>query len=157
MIIEYLKKLTFLSKDEIEEIEKKHNEAPHLREAHKALAREVITDIHGKEEYEHAKMLSEVLFTGNVKSLNSKDIEQVFKGTPTYKCDKGTLLIDMLVSSSIASSKREAREFLNNGAISINGDIVKDENLVVNEDISIDNKYLIVRRGKKKYTLIVIE
>ena len=157
MIIEYLKKLTFLSKEEIEELEKKHNENPHLREAHKALAKEVITDIHGEEEYEHAKMLSEVLFTGDVKSLNSKDIEQVFKGTPSFNCKRGTILIDMLVSASIASSKREAREFLNNGAISINGDIIKDENLVINDDISIENKYLIVRRGKKKYTLIVLE
>ena len=89
MIIEYLKKLTFLSKEEIEEIEKRHNENPGLREAHKILAREVITDIHGKEEYEKALKLSQVLFSGDIKELTSKEIEEVFKGVPTYETEPG--------------------------------------------------------------------
>ena len=154
MIIDYLKKLTFLSKEEIEELEKKHNENPHLREAHKALAKEVITDIHGADEYEKAKKLSEVLFTGEVKDLNAKEIEEVFKGTPMFSIEEGTTLIDLLVSTSIVSSKREAREFLKNNAITMNGEIVNDENMIINSSLAIDNKYIIIRRGKKKYYLI---
>ena len=75
MIIEYLKKLTFLTKEEIEEIEAKHNENPHLREAHTALAREVITDLHGKEAFESALRISKALFGGSVKELNKEELE----------------------------------------------------------------------------------
>ena len=157
MIIEYLKKLTFLSKEEIEEIEKRHNENPGLREAHKILAREVITDIHGKEEYEKALKLSQVLFSGDIKELTSKEIEEVFKGVPTYETEPGKTLIDVLVESHVASSKREAREFINNGAISINGDVVKDENCLIDNSKAIDDKYIAIRRGKKKYYLIILK
>ena len=157
MIIEYLKKLTFLSKEEIEEIEKRHNENPGLREAHKILAREVITDIHGKEEYEKALKLSQVLFNGDIKELTSKEIEEVFKGVPTYETEPGKTLIDVLVESHAASSKREAREFINNGAISINGDVVKDENYLIDKSVAIDDKYIAIRRGKKKYYLIILK
>ena len=157
MIIEYLKKLTFLSKEEIEEIEKRHNENPGLREAHKILAREVITDIHGKEEYEKALKLSQVLFSGDIKELTSKEIEEVFKGVPTYETEPGKTLIDVLVESHAASSKREAREFINNGAISINGDVVKDENYLIDNSKAIDDKYIAIRRGKKKYYLIILK
>lgn len=157
MIIEYLKKLTFLSKEEIEEIEKRHNENPGLREAHKILAREVITDIHGKEEYEKALKLSQVLFSGDIKELTSKEIEEVFKGVPTYETEPGKTLIDVLVESHAASSKREAREFINNGAISINGDVVKDENYLIDNSKAIDDKYIAIRRGKKKYYLIIFK
>ena len=157
MIIEYFKKLTFLSKEEIEEIEKRHIEAPHLREAHKILAREVITDLHGKEEFLHAEKLSNVLFTGDVSTLSTTDIEQVFKGVPKHEINEGIKLIDMLVETGITSSKREAREFINNGAITINSIVKKDENEQINKTMSIDNKYVIVRRGKKKYYLITIK
>ena len=157
MIIEYLKKLTFLSKEEIEEIEKRHNENPGLREAHKILAREVITDIHGKEEYEKALKLSQVLFNGDIKELTSKEIEEVFKGVPTYETEPGKTLIDVLVESHAASSKREAREFINNGAISINGDVVKEENYLIDKSVAIDDKYIAIRRGKKKYYLIILK
>ena len=157
MIIEYLKKLTFLSKEEIEEIEKRHNENPGLREAHKILAREVITDIHGKEEYEKALKLSQVLFSGDIKELTSKEIEEVFKGVPTYETEPGKTLIDILVESHATSSKREAREFINNGAISINGDVVKDENYLIDNSKAIDDKYIAIRRGKKKYYLIILK
>ncbi len=157
MIIEYLKKITFLSKEEIEDIEKRHNENPGLREAHKILAREVITDIHGKEEYEKALKLSQVLFSGDIKELTSEEIEQVFKGVPTFDVDDNKTLIDILVDLHITSSKREAREFINNGAISVNGDIVKDENHIINKSIAIDNKYIAIRRGKKKYYLVILK
>ena len=151
---EYLKVFTFLSKEEIEDLMKKHLEHPEERLAQKELAKQFICDLHGEESYEHAKKLSEVLFSGDFLNLTARDIEDVFKGAPLYELDSDCTLIDLLVNSSIASSKREAREFINNGAISLNGEVVKDENYAINSSLAIDNKYIIVRRGKKKYTLI---
>ncbi|MCI5732577.1 MAG: tyrosine--tRNA ligase [Tenericutes bacterium] len=150
MIIEYLKKLTFLSKEEIEEIEKKHLENPHLREAHKALAREVITDLHGKEEYEKAVKISEALFGGNVKNLTKEEIEMGFKDVPSFNIDENVKLIDMLIENNVCSSKREAREFLKAGSITINGDKVYDEEMLITKDIAIEGSILVIKRGKKK-------
>ena len=157
MIIDYLKKLTFLSKEEIEEIEKRHLENPHLREAHKALAKEVITDLHGKEEFEKAVKISEALFSGNVKSLSKEEILMGFKDVPSFDVKSGTKLIDMLIDNNICQSKREAREFLNAGSISINDEKVKDENLEINSDIAIDNELLVIKRGKKKNFIGIIK
>ena len=152
-VIDYLKKLTFLSKEEIEDIEERHNKEPHLRLAQKTLAREVITFLHGEEEFNKALKMSEVLFSGDVSSLNSNEIEMCFKGVPTFDIEDGLTLIDTLVNNNICSSKREAREFLNSNAISINGNIVSDENLLINKELLIDEKVIVIRRGKKKYFL----
>jgi len=152
MIIEYLKKLTFLSKEEIEEIEKDHIENPHNRLAHKKLAEEIITDIHSKEDYLEAVRLSEALFSGNIKDLTTAQIEEVFKGIENVKMEEVSLT-DLLVNTSICSSKREAREFINNSSISINGEKVTDPELIITKDMSFDGKYTVIRRGKKKYFL----
>ena len=153
-VIDYLKKLTFLSKEEIESIEKEHNCAPENRLAQKTLAKEVITFLHGEEEFIKAENISKALFSGDIKNLTSEEIEIGFKGVPTIELNKEQTLIDVLVNNNIVSSRREAREFLNSGAISINGDVVKDENIIINEENAIDNKFTIIRRGKKKYYLI---
>lgn len=157
MIIDYLKKLTFLSKEEIEELEVKNNEHPELREAHKALAREIITDLHGKEEYEKAVRISEALFSGNVEELSGDEIKEGFKGVPSFTINEGISLIDMLVNNGIASSKREAREFINAGSIVVNGKKSTDENVIISKDNAIDEEYVIVRRGKKKYYVGLIK
>ena len=154
MIIEYLKKLTFLSKEEIESIEKEHNECPEKRIAHQALAREIITDLHGKEEYEKAVKMSEALFSGNVKDLTVKDIDLLFKDAEKKELTEEMNLVDLLVNLSICSSKREAREFVSGGTISINGDKVTDLEKTVSKKDAIEGKYIILRRGKKKYFLI---
>ncbi len=154
MVIHYLKVFTFLSREEIEKLEVIHKNNPELREAQQALAREIITDLHGKEEYNKAKKISESLFTGNIKELNASEIEIGFKGVPTFELKEESTLIDTLVNNKIASSKREAREFITNGAISVNGEIIKDEGYIINNDIAIDNKFIVLRRGKKKYYLI---
>lgn len=157
MIIDYLKKLTFLSKEEIEELEVKNNEHPELREAHKALAREIITDLHGKEEYEKAVRISEALFSGNVEELSGDEIKEGFKGVPSFTINESISLIDMLVNNGIASSKREAREFINAGSIVVNGKKLTDENVIISKDNAIDEEYVIVRRGKKKYYVGLIK
>ncbi len=150
MVISYLKIFTFLSKEEIDELEIKNNEHPELREAHKALAREIITDLHGKEEYEKALKISECLFKGNIKELDTKDILVGFKDVPHFEVEENIKIIDLIVNGKVASSKREAREFINSGAIYINGDKVEDENMIISKDIALDNKILVIKRGKKK-------
>ncbi len=150
MVISYLKIFTFLSPEEIEELEKSNKENPHLREAHKALAREIITDLHGEEAYLEAVKISESLFSGNIKDLTSKQLEDAFKGIEPFVA-KEENLVDFLVEFGVSSSKREAREFINNGSISVNGDRVTDLEFKVTKNDAIEHKYVVIRRGKKKY------
>ncbi len=157
MIIDYLKKLTFLSKEEIEEIEKSHNENPHLREAHKALAREVITDLHGEGAYDEAVRISESLFSGDIKNFTENEINDAFKGLEPFKLSEDTLLIDVLVNGGVCSSKREAREFINNGSISVNGEKVTDLEMMITKESCLFEKFVIIRRGKKKYHIGIYE
>ena len=153
-VIDYLKFLTFLSKEEIEELEKKNQEAPHLREAHKALAREVITFIHGKEAYDEAVKISEALFSGNVKDLTAKEIEMGFNDLPSIEGKEDMTLVDALIEAKLASSKREAREFIKNGAVLVNGDKLTDIEAVIGKANAIECKFIVLRRGKKLYALI---
>ena len=157
MIIDYLKKLTFLSKEEIEEIEKNHNENPHLREAHKALAREVITDLHGEGAYDEAVKISESLFSGDIKNFTEKEINDAFKGIEPFTINEDTNIVDLLVNSGVCSSKREAREFVSNGSISLNGEKVSSLEFTITKDSCLINKYIILRRGKKKYYIGIYE
>ena len=151
MIIEYLKKLTFLSKEEIEEIEIRHNENPHLREAHKKLAREIITDLHGENEYEKAVNMSQALFTGEFSNLSKNEIEEIFNGYNKIDVENNQNIVDLLMNMSIASSKREAREYVSGNAISINGVKITDLEYVISDKDFIEETYIIVKRGKKNY------
>ena len=151
MVIHYLKVFTFLSVEEIEELEKEHKEHPELRKAQNALAHEIIKDLHGEEEYQKAFTMSKALFSGDVSNFSSKDIETVFKDLPKNKLEGDINIVDMLVNNNVCSSKREAREFITSGTISVNGEKVVDVNMIINKDLAIENKYIIVRRGKKKY------
>ena len=152
-VIDYLKFLTFLSKEEIEELEVKHNEAPHLREAHNALAKAVITFLHGEEAYEQALKISKALFSGNIKELTASEIEMGFGDLPSTSNGTNTL-VDTLIELKLASSRREAREFIRNGAVSLNGDKVTDEALVLSSELAIEGKFIVLRRGKKLYALV---
>lgn len=147
---EYLKVFTFLSKEEIEDVMKKHNEKKEERIAQKTLVKEFITDLHGKEEYEKAVKISEALFSGKVKELSKEEILIGFKDVPSFDVEEGTKLIDMLIDNGICSSKREAREFLNAGSISINDEKVSDENLEINKSMAIGDEVIVIKRGKKK-------
>mgnify|MGYP001852088192 FL=1 len=131
MVIDYLKKLTFLSKEEIEKIEKLHQEAPEKRVAHKRLAEEVITFLHGHDEYEKAVRISESLFSEKVTELTSDEVITSLKGVPSVDVKLGLTIVDMLVDSKIVSSKREAREFVSAGAISINNKKIMELDYIV--------------------------
>ncbi len=152
-VIDYLKKLTFLTKEEIEKIEIEHNKAPELRIAQEALAREVITFLHGSEEYEKAKKISKALFTDEIKTLDAKTLKDNFKDVPSFVINEDINIIDLLVNNKICSSKREARELVNGNAISINNDKITDENYLVTKDNAIDKEVVIIKKGKKKYFL----
>ena len=156
-VIEYLKVFTFLSKEEIEELEVKHKEHPELRETHKALAREIITDLHGKDEYEKAVMMSEVLFTGEFKKLDKNDLEEVLKEYNKISIEKNKNIVDMLLEMGAASSKREAREFISNNAIMINGEKINDLEYVISDKDFLYGSYIIVKRGKKNYYIGILE
>lgn len=154
MVISYLKIFTFLNREEIEELEVSNNLEPEKRLAHKALAREVITDLHGKDEYDKAVKLSEVLFSGHVKELSSDELELVFKNMPHVNAENGLNIVDFLVNTGICSSKREAREFVVSSSITINEERINDVNTIVDHSLSINDDTLVVRKGKKKYFIV---
>lgn len=150
MVIDYLKIFTFLTKEEIDELEIKNKEHPELREAHKALAREIICDLHGNDEYENALKLSQVLFTEEFSNLSASAIEEVFSNNPIINVTSNNL-VDLLIEVGAAKSKRESREFINGNAIKINGNKISDVDYVISDNDFIDNKYIIIKRGKKNY------
>ena len=154
MVESYLKIFTFLTPEEIMDVMKQHEEAPEKRIAQKTLAYEFIKDLHGKEEADKAVRISEALFSGNVGALSGGEIEDGFKSVPNFTIEeKEENIVDFLVHYGIASSKREAREFVTNRSISINGEKIDELNFTITEKHAIDSKFIIVRRGKKKYHL----
>ena len=151
MVIDYLKIYTFLSKEEIEELEVKNNEHPELREAHKTLAREIITFLHGEEEYNKAINLAEHLFNNKFQDLSKKDLEDLFKNQDIKDVDAGSNLVDFITNMGVVKSKREAREFIGSGAISINGEKMTDLEITVDDSMFIEDTYIVVKKGKKNY------
>lgn len=153
-VLEYLKVFTFLTPEEIMNIMDEHNKEPHLRKAQKMLAKCIVTDIRGEEEYKRAVKLTDSLFNNKFDDLSANEIEEVFKGEEIKKIttiDKN--VIDFLIDMQVCSSKREAREFVLGNAISINGIKIDNVDTIIDSSYLIDNNYIIVKRGKKKYYL----
>ncbi len=151
-VIKRLKQFTFLSLEEISEIEKEFLMHPENRLAQKVLASEVTKFLHGEDALKQAIKITESLFSNDLKSLTSEEIEMGFSDLPRTKGDK--LILDALIESGLASSKREAREFINAGAVSLNGQKCCDVDLMLTSDLAIDGKYIVIKRGKKKYALV---
>ena len=154
MVIDYLKKFTFLSKEEIEKIEKDHIEHPENRLAHKTLAKEVITFIHGENAFIEAEKQANALFNGDISSLTSDFLLNEFKDVPTFKLNNDNLLLNILVDNNICSSKREAREMITAGAIKINEEKVNSLEKTIDDNDFIEGKVLLLKKGKKNYYLI---
>lgn len=152
-VYEYLKVFTFLTPEEIDEIMVKQNENPHLRVAQKALAKEIITDLHGEEEFNKALNISECLFSDRIWELSANEIIDSIKDIPKFNVKNGELLIDVLVNNNVVSSKREAREMINAGAISINGKKEIDLKKNITKNDAIEDKVLLIKKGKKNYFL----
>lgn len=153
-VIMRLKQFTFLPVEEIMALEESVKTEPHLRKAQKALAASITQLIHGEEGLESALRITEALFSGKVGELNVQEIEVAFDGMPKAKVEEDLPLIDALVLLKAAQSKREARDFINNGAVIVNGVQQKSLEFVVDKANAIGNKYTIIRRGKKNYYLL---
>lgn len=155
-IIKYLKTFSFKTKEEIEALAVEVETAPEKRAAQKALAEELTELVHGKDSLEQALRISDALFSGDIKSLTVEEIRQGFKDVPTFETTKGAELglVDIIVNAQISPSKRQAREDIVNGAISINGEKQTDTNYSLNESDMFGGEFTIIRRGKKKYTMI---
>ncbi len=125
--ISAIKKFTFLEREEIEKLEESLAKEPHLRLAQKALAEELVKIVHGEAALESALNITKALFSGNVKELTLDELKVAVKGMPKAQLRKEDInIVDFLVESGVVTSKRQAREDVNNGAISINGDKVTD-------------------------------
>ena len=157
-VVKYLKYFTFLSHEEIDELAEKVKTEPWKREAQKRLAEEVTKFVHGEAGLDEAKTITKALFSGNVKSLTTKQVENALAKAPSAdSTSEPKNLVDFLVDAKIESSKRQAREDIKNGAIYINGDRVQDVDFVVDPAAAFDGKFVIVRKGKKKYTLVHVK
>lgn len=150
--IKYLKVFTFLSKDEIEDVAREHFAAPGARIGQKKLAYEVVAEIFGKEEAEAAVSMTNALFSGNVKGLSESQIEETL-GSLKVHLEGELLLEDLLIKLGIATSKRDARTLISGNSISLNGDKVTDLAKKVSKEDALYGRYLIVRKGKKQYSL----
>lgn len=154
-VIKFLNYFTFLSQDEIKQLEEEVEKNPAERKAQKRLAEEMTKWVHGEEALKQAIKITDSLFSGDIKSLTADEIKQGFKDVPTYETTKEDIpLVDLLVNASISPSKRQAREDITNGAIYINGERQQDVQYVVTEADRIENLFTIIRRGRKRYFLI---
>ena len=154
--VRFLKIFTLLPLDEIEEIGKQFEAAPHERLAQKILAREVVTLVHGEEAYKEALNITEQLFAGNIKNLSVKELKQGLRGVPNYqvKTDDNLNIVEVLVAAGVVNSKRQAREDVQNGAIYVNGERIQDLNYTLTDADKLENELTVIRRGKKKYFVL---
>jgi len=152
---------TFLSKDELEEKIASQKKSPENRLCQKYLAKFLTDLVHGFETTDRVEKLTQVLFEGDVASLKKEEIEEAFEDVKNFSIKKDTLknlnLADFLTNLTICSSKRQAREDIQNKAIVINGIIYSDVLEKVTDDKVLFNKYIVVRRGKKSYFLVKVE
>ena len=157
-VIKYIKYFTFLEKEEIEALETAVQEEPHKRQAQKRLAEEVTRFVHGEAALQDALKITNALFTGDVQQLNADEIEQGFKNMPTFESEKlEQNLATWLVDLGIEPSRRQSREDIQNGAISINGEKITDLEHIWTPEQSFEGRFVLVRRGKKKYFLVKLK
>lgn len=154
--IRFLKIFTFLSLDDIEAIRRQFEEAPHQRLAQKTLAKEVVSLVHGQEAYQEALKITEQLFAGNIQNLSADELKQGLSNVPNYAVTASDSLniVDLLVTSGVVTSKRQAREDIQNGAIYINGHRIQELDYELSAADKIGNELTVIRRGKKKYFLL---
>lgn len=154
-VIKYLKFFTFLTQDEISALAEKVATEPHKREAQKTLAREMTHFVHGQNALDEAEKITSALFTGDVKNLTADEIEEGFKNMPTFEAPKEEKnIVDWLVELGIEPSKRQAREDITNGAISMNGEKVLSLEAIASPSNSFDERFILIRKGKKNYSLV---
>lgn len=163
----YIKIFTFLSKDEIDTLISEHREQPHLRQLQKRVAEEITVMVHGKEELEAAMSATAILFgqgtTEQLSKINEKLFLQIFEGVDQFKISKreleaGINILDLLaVNANVFVSKGEARKMIQQNALSINKEKYTDPNGVISDSSLINSRYLLIQKGKKKYSLLIAD
>lgn len=154
-VIKYLKIFTFISREDIEALEIAVQNEAHLRKAQTVLAEEMTKLIHGEEALQDAQRITKALFSGDLKALSAEEMKAAFKDVPSVEMPKESKsIVDLIVEAGVTSSKRQAREDVANGAISVNGEKVTDLDYIVDEKDRLEDAFAIVRRGKKKYHMI---
>lgn len=153
-VISRLKQFTFLSIDQISELEESLKQEPEKRLAQKTLAEEITKLVHGEVELIRAIKVTEALFSGDVSNLDLEEIEMGFKNLESIELENKFSLLDCLIELKLASSKRQARELITSNAISVNGEKVSDTYFEIEKENALYQKYTIIRKGKKKYSVI---
>lgn len=165
MAAPYLKVFTLLSKEEIESLEIEHAEAPHLRIMQNRLADEVTKLVHSEEALEIAKKASQILFgkatTETLRGVSERDFLDIFDGVPRStlartRVEEGVTALDVAAESELFSSKGDARRGIKGNALSINKEKVADESLLVTSEMLLNDKYLLLQKGKKNYFILEI-
>lgn len=155
-IVDYLKRLSLRPISEIESLAEAVVNEPHMRAAQKALAEELTILVHTQAGLDQALNITQVLFGGDIKTLSVAEIEMGLKDAPKYVLESATNIVDLLVDAKIASSKREAREFVSNNAIAINGDKTTDLDFFLDRSVALGDKLIVIKRGKRNYYIIEI-
>ncbi len=150
----YLKMLTLLEKEEILRLEQEAKEAPEKREAQKTLAGEVVKLVHGEEALNEAIKVTDALFSGDFNDLSEKAFNMLAKTLDTVQVSDDVNIVDALIDAKLASSKREARQFVEGHAVSVNGEKQSDLAYMLSASGAFYQRYTVIRRGKKKYALI---
>ena len=151
----FLRIFTILPREEIESLEARHAEAPGKREAQRALARAATSILHGEEATQRAEAAAGALFSGDIADLDKQTLAEVFASVPSSNHNKQDLAqgadpIDLLVETGLAQSKRQAREFIQAGAVSINGRKLAEGDQITTDDL-LHNETIAIRRGKKNW------
>ena len=162
----YIKIFTFLPKEEVEALVAEHAQAPHLRVLQKRLAKEITIMVHSEQDYEMAVEASNILFgnatSDSLKKLDEETLLAVFDGVPTFEVSKevvlGKKLMDVLTDdAAVFASKGEMRKLIQNGGFAVNKEKVSDLELVLNAENLLNEKYLLVQKGKKNYYLLLLK
>lgn len=163
----YVKIFTLMSKDEVAELTAEHQKAPHTRLLQKRLAKDVTTMVHGEEAYNFAVEASEILFgkgvTETLRKMDEKTLLSVFDGVPTFTISSSALadginILDLVTdSAAIFPSRGEARRTIAGGGLSVNKEKVESQELTVNKDALLNDKYILVQKGRKNYSLLIAQ
>ncbi len=161
-LLRYLRLFTFFSVEEIAELESAHQKDPGARQAHRALARHMTELLHGPTERAQAEAAAQALFSGDVRSLSEKTLREVFAAVPTSNLDKSSIsaeglsLVDVLAQTTLCKSKREAREFLQSGSVTVSGRKVGPDDKLLPSDL-LHGSMVAIRRGKKNWHILRCE
>ncbi|HKM23857.1 MAG TPA: tyrosine--tRNA ligase [Erysipelothrix sp.] len=153
-IVDFTRRLSMTTPEEINALEAEFKEAPHKRAMQIALAKELTLLLHGEEGLATAEAMTQALFSGNVQDLTSNQIRSAFADSNTINVSEDQNLVDLLIETKIMPSKREARQMIGQGAISVNGHVIKDLDYVVTKEQAFDKSLTLIRKGKKTYYIL---